>query len=103
MVFNGDVFYFSVNGNGGVVHPRVEAAELANGEVGDVLYLLRVTDVSNDVFRLSATRANFFGQFAQRTLCTRRQHEPRTAFRREACRDQTDAARWPRDHDYLFR
>src|SRR3954467_5519804 len=63
-----------------VVDPGVEAAEVLQRALGDAGDISLVTDLGPDGHRLAPGRADLLGEFLQRAVVTRREHERRAAL-----------------------
>jgi hypothetical protein len=101
-VVEGDVHDAAVDTDAGVVHPRVDAAELVHRALGDAFHLGRVRDVGHLAGGPTSGRANLADGTIEVRLVARRQYDARALSRRGLRGDEPDAARGPgHDHDLL--
>src|SRR5215207_10798210 len=102
LILERDLGHLAVERDGGVVHPRVEAAEAVLGHFGDALDVCALADIRRDDHGPSAAAGAFVGDLAQRLLVACSEHEARAAVGRHLGGGAPDAARGAGDDDDLL-
>lgn len=102
MVFVADLLKAAVDGDAGIVDPRVDAAEAFDGAAGDVLEVLASADVGDDVDGAAAAGGDFVHDAAEGEFVARDEDEACVVARGGAGSGETDAAGSASDDDGLL-